>query len=78
MSTEEAFSLVYGLNSCEFEGIARRPLLDIASILGWPDFCVADSKRLDLTKALINGCRDDLYELNAPRPESFAELVRSV
>lgn len=78
LSTEEAFSMVYGLNSCEFEGIARNSLLDIAGLLGWPDLSVLDPRRHELTGDLINGCRDDLYELSAPNPESFAELTQRV
>ena len=78
LSSDETFSMVYGLNSCEFEGIARRPLLDIAGLLGWPDLGVLDRKRHELTGSLISGCHDDLYELTAPDSESFAELTQRV
>jgi hypothetical protein len=78
LSADEAFSMVYGLNSTEFEGIARHSLLDISGILRWPDLGILDPKRHELTRALVDGCRDELYELTAPDSDGFAELTLNV
>ena len=77
LSSDEAFSMVYGLNSAEFEGIARHSLLDIVGASGWPDLSVVDLKRHELTRALIDGCGGELFELTAPDSEGFAALTRS-
>ena len=78
LSGDEAFSMVYGLNCTEFEGIARHSLLDIAGLLRWPDLGVLDPKRYEMTRALVDGCRDELYELTAPNSDGFAELTQKV
>lgn len=78
LSPDEAFSMVYGLNSTEFEGIARHSLLEISGLLRWPDLGVLDPKRHDLTRSLIDGCRDELYELTGPNSEGFAALTQKV